>query len=272
MVKISIETLLKTGANAMHAQASEGDTIIFLDELVEVHSSGKVRVRKQANSNAGDMKHSWEDAHFTDTEYWIFKYMVETALKRPLEPISREEFIEIALNGRDIFNSAINPHISSIRSKIKNNAPDGNLETGIITSLGTGYFYDPSGKVSIPDGYAPKPVYKDGWLKVYPDRTFISGKKKGTFTRLEHAIFSAMAGKTNIVRNSFNLGPFVYSPTQLNAKVLRVRIYYIRQKIEPDPGNPVIIQSVWGKGYKLVPFGNVEINQYRSGNGNSNRR
>ena len=127
VVEISIETVLQTSAKKRHAQASEEDAIIFLDELVELNSNGKVRVRKQASSNAGDMKHIWEDVHFTDTESRILRYMVETALKRPLEPISREEFIKKALNGRDIFNNAIDRHIFYIRSKIKNNKPGGNL-------------------------------------------------------------------------------------------------------------------------------------------------
>lgn len=35
-----------------------------------------------------------------------------------------------------------------------------------------------------------------------------------------------------------------------------IRVTRLRRKIEPDPGNPIYVRTVWGKGYQFTPGGN----------------
>ena len=39
----------------------------------------------------------------------------------------------------------------------------------------------------------------------------------------------------------------------LTTRTVEVHVRWLRKKIEPDPSNPVYLETIWGVGYRLNP-------------------
>lgn len=71
-------------------------------------------------------------------------------------------------------------------------------------------------------------------------------------TRLEYQLLETLMLNQGQVLPAGTLIDRVWGPTQGDSAMLKQLIYRLRRKIEPDPANPIYIQSVPGIGYTLL--------------------
>jgi DNA-binding response OmpR family regulator len=88
-------------------------------------------------------------------------------------------------------------------------------------------------------------------LKIYFDeRRIVVRGKEVRMTRIEWLLLGELAGNAGHLMTYYNLMARVWGPEYLNdIQILRTWISRLRQKIEADPGNPVIITMVPKIGY-----------------------
>ena len=86
---------------------------------------------------------------------------------------------------------------------------------------------------------------------IYLDRRIVT--KKGQEIKLtpnEYKIFLCLAHNRNAVVSRDRLIEYINAP-DVTDRIVDVHIRHLRQKIEDDPKNPTIVQTVYGCGYRL---------------------
>jgi DNA-binding response OmpR family regulator len=88
-------------------------------------------------------------------------------------------------------------------------------------------------------------------LKInFDERRIVVRGKEVRMTRIEWLLLGELAGNAGHLMTYYNLMARVWGPEYLNdIQILRTWISRLRQKIEADPGNPVIITMVPKIGY-----------------------
>ena len=105
-------------------------------------------------------------------------------------------------------------------------------------------------------------VIRSGELEIYVDKHRVfAGGREVTLTNKEFELLVFLAQNKGLVFLAQNKG-LVFSRDRLFEKVwgldaegdtatVMVHINRIREKIEPDPANPIYIETVWGAGYRF---------------------
>ena len=92
-----------------------------------------------------------------------------------------------------------------------------------------------------------------GDLRIYPQswRVF-KGEQELKLPNREFALLEFLAENPNIVFSKEQLFETIWGYDYLgDSATVTVHIGRIRDKIEDDPANPKIIETVWGRGYRL---------------------
>ena len=98
--------------------------------------------------------------------------------------------------------------------------------------------------------------YSDGWLAVdVPGRQVSVNGRAVKLTALEFKLLSFLADHAGRVVSKQELFEQVWGDKFTGDGTLNVHIRKLREAIEPDPGNPRYIHTVWGEGYKFVRQG-----------------
>ena len=98
--------------------------------------------------------------------------------------------------------------------------------------------------------------YSDGWLSVdVPGRQVSVNGRAVKLTALEFKLLSFLADPAGRVVSKQELFEQVWGDKFTGDGTLNVHIRKLREAIEPDPGNPRYIHTVWGEGYKFVRQG-----------------
>ncbi len=102
--------------------------------------------------------------------------------------------------------------------------------------------------------YRPEKI-ELGHLIVYPaeNRIVDHEKEKEIFlTGKQHQIFHFLLQHSNQILTKEQLYEGIWKESYLDGdKTLMVHIRYLREKIEKDPANPVIIETIRGLGYRI---------------------
>jgi DNA-binding response OmpR family regulator len=94
-----------------------------------------------------------------------------------------------------------------------------------------------------------------GELRINPQTRLVelNGEER-SLTVKEFDLLWAMARHPRQVFTRDQLLDMVWGLTEyIDPSTVTVHIRRLREKVEPDPGNPVHIQTVWGVGYKFEP-------------------
>lgn len=92
-----------------------------------------------------------------------------------------------------------------------------------------------------------------GDIKIIPDNYQVFKKDKEIkFPNKEFELLKYLALNPNVVISKENIFEMVWGmDSQAMDATITVHINRIREKIEDDPANPKIIETVWGAGYRL---------------------
>jgi two-component system, OmpR family, KDP operon response regulator KdpE len=101
---------------------------------------------------------------------------------------------------------------------------------------------------------AETPIFTTGNLVIDFDKRIVTvGNKIIKFTPKEYALLTLLAANSGKVLTQNYILKELWGPYQENeSQYLRIYILQIRKKIENDPGNPEIIITEPGVGYRLV--------------------
>ncbi len=84
---------------------------------------------------------------------------------------------------------------------------------------------------------------------------FVDGRQVETLTRLEYHLMKLLYENSNKIVDKYQIVVGVWGEDYLedvdDARIEKL-ISRLRQKVEPDPGNPVFITTVRGRGYRLL--------------------
>lgn len=104
-------------------------------------------------------------------------------------------------------------------------------------------------------GKSAEEGYADDWLKVDPEAKTVYVNKSGStsvkLTALEFKLLAYLIRNQNKVVSKQNIFENVWEDSFTGDGTLNVHIRKIREAIEPDPGSPRYIVTVWGDGYKF---------------------
>lgn len=104
-------------------------------------------------------------------------------------------------------------------------------------------------------GKSAEEGYADDWLKVDPEAKTVYVNKAGStavkLTALEFKLLAYLIRNRNKVVSKQNIFENVWEDSFTGDGTLNVHIRKIREAIEPDPGSPRYIVTVWGDGYKF---------------------
>jgi two-component system, OmpR family, KDP operon response regulator KdpE len=103
------------------------------------------------------------------------------------------------------------------------------------------------------DDNSYEPVYRAGDVAVYAEsrRVLVKGTP-ARLTRTEFNLLTALAQRLDEVVPHRSLMSEVWGPEYVSARhYLRVYVRRLREKIEVDPDNPVLLVAQRGKGYML---------------------
>lgn len=106
------------------------------------------------------------------------------------------------------------------------------------------------------DAWEHVPAIQIGDLRILPDswRVFKKGREL-RLTNREFELLKFMAQNANLVFSKDELMEKVWGYEYTgDAATVMVHINRIREKIEDDPKNPKILETVWGAGYRLNRF------------------
>lgn len=90
-------------------------------------------------------------------------------------------------------------------------------------------------------------------LTIYPEerRVFSSGKEVG-LTNKEFELLMFLAENPNIVFSKDTIFDRIWGMDAAgNTATVTVHINRLREKVEEDPANPRLIETVWGAGYRF---------------------
>lgn len=96
-------------------------------------------------------------------------------------------------------------------------------------------------------------VYSDDRLTVdYEAKQVLVHKNPVKLTSLEFKLLACLIQNANRVVSKQELFEKVWEDKFTGDGTLNVHIRKIREAIEPDPGSPTYIITIWGEGYKFV--------------------
>lgn len=94
--------------------------------------------------------------------------------------------------------------------------------------------------------------YSDGRLTIdFDAKQVLVAESPVKLTAMEFRLLSYLAGHANKVISKQELFEKIWEDRFTGDGTLNVHIRRIREAIEPDPGNPEYIITVWGDGYKF---------------------
>lgn len=99
------------------------------------------------------------------------------------------------------------------------------------------------------------PVLRSGSLELYPDRyeVLLAGERKA-LTPKEFALLETfLQSPGKVLRRDFLLEHVWGYEYTADTRTVDVHVRYLRQKIETDPSNPALIETVRGVGYRFRP-------------------
>jgi len=96
-------------------------------------------------------------------------------------------------------------------------------------------------------------VIKIGPIKIYPKSWKVQkGEEELRFPNREFELLKFLAQNPNIVFSKEHLFEKIWGYDYMgDSATVTVHVNRIREKIEDDPSNPQIIETVWGAGYRL---------------------
>ena len=95
--------------------------------------------------------------------------------------------------------------------------------------------------------------YSDGWLSIdVPGMQVKAGGRTVKLTSLEFKLLVFLAEASGRVVSKQELFEKVWEDKFTGDGTLNVHIRKLREAVEPDPGKPRYIRTVWGEGYKFV--------------------
>jgi len=209
---------------------------------------------------------AWVSDYLTDKAYkvhWL------TSGETVLEHIEETDLVilDVMLPGLDGF---------SIGQRVKKNYP----ETPILMLSARTSIDDKLQGLQFADDYMTKPfhpeelaarievllrrfgkltpaVTKLAHLNVYPDENRVVDTRSGeevALTGKQFQIFTYLLQHPNQILTKEQIYESVWGEAYIEGdKTLMVHIRYLREKIEEDPGNPKIIETVRGIGYRVRP-------------------
>ena len=96
-------------------------------------------------------------------------------------------------------------------------------------------------------------VIRSGELEIYVDKHRVfAGGREVTLTNKEFELLVFLAQNKGLVFSRDRLFEKVWGlDAEGDTATVMVHINRIREKIEPDPANPIYIETVWGAGYRF---------------------
>ena len=95
-------------------------------------------------------------------------------------------------------------------------------------------------------------AYSDNWLTVdFDSKEVIANNVPAKLTSLEFRLLTYLIKNKNRVISKQEIFENVWKDKFTGDGTLNVHIRKIREAIEPEPGNPKYIITVWGDGYKF---------------------
>lgn len=95
-------------------------------------------------------------------------------------------------------------------------------------------------------------AYSDGWLTVaFDSKEVLANGVPAKLTALEFRLLTYLIKNKNRVVSKQEIFENVWRDKFTGDGTLNVHIRKIREAIEPEPGNPKYIITVWGDGYKF---------------------
>jgi two-component system KDP operon response regulator KdpE len=100
---------------------------------------------------------------------------------------------------------------------------------------------------------SPYPAYSDGELYIdLPNREVRLRGRHVSLSPTEFRLLACLVRNAGVVVTHKNLLSEVWGPDYMqDIRSLKLYIRYLRQKIEPDPGQPRYILTEWGVGYRF---------------------
>lgn len=96
-------------------------------------------------------------------------------------------------------------------------------------------------------------LYADGYLTVdLSARQVLVNQKEVRLTALEFKLLAYLVQNANRAVSKQELFENVWEDRFTGDGTLNVHIRRIREAVEPDPGNPSYILTLWGEGYRFV--------------------
>ena len=109
-------------------------------------------------------------------------------------------------------------------------------------------------------GQKERSGYWDDWLEIdLPGRKVSAGGKAVRLTSMEFKLLIYLAERAGQVVSKRELFEKVWEDKFTGDGTLNVHIRKIREAIEPEPGNPQYILTVWGEGYRFAAHGNGQL-------------
>lgn len=102
--------------------------------------------------------------------------------------------------------------------------------------------------------HAPSSVFHYNNLEVRFDERYVAiNNQQVTLKNKEFELFSFLIQNPNIIFSKEVLFERIWHSDAFgDISTITVHINRIREKIEPDPSNPIYIETVWGAGYRFV--------------------
>lgn len=96
-------------------------------------------------------------------------------------------------------------------------------------------------------------TYSDGWLTIdFNAKQAVVNGSPAKLTALEFKLLTYLIKNENRVISKQEIFDNVWEDKFTGDGTLNVHIRKIREAIEPAPGNPKYIITVWGDGYKFI--------------------
>ncbi len=170
--------------------------------------------------------------------------LLRELLGRRGRAVSRDRLLEVAWPEGFMSKSSLGVAIKKLRDKIE---PDPQSPTIIFTEKGLGYRlgeHDESDAVKLP-----------GEIKFFRHsrELFVRGEKF-TLPPKEHDVLMVLSDNVGRVVSREEIGRKAWSPEYFDSvsmNTIDVRIGELRDKIEPDPENPITIITELGLGFRL---------------------
>ncbi|MBN1314128.1 MAG: winged helix-turn-helix domain-containing protein [Anaerolineales bacterium] len=130
------------------------------------------------------------------------------------------------------------------------------VQKGILTAAEGCRFFSERFAAFVRRRHRTEVDYHEGiWLDVDAGDVWVDGRKMDTLTELEYRLLQTLYGRLDKLCDKYLIVESVwgqeYIDTVDDARIEKL-ISRLRNKIEPEPSNPRYLQTVRGRGYKLV--------------------